>query len=301
MADAHPSNRLARGVPTRRRDRRLLFVIMLMMSATGCRNGEMPLAGIPGLDDIIRAPGDDGARNRPPDHLIPLYEWYSAARGDHFTTSDPDWAGEPGIERAGYRLVRIAGYVFDPARPQPQNTIPMVSWYSPGRGDNFLTTQVNNYEPEYRRVRLEGYVFAQSYAGTVPLHRWYNRERTDNFTTTSPFWQGAIGEARQGYVKSRVAGHLYPPPPAEGDAVAFGWGSTRATGIRPLLVIHQDLATHRVQRDAAWFEELIFGERRATHPATVPVHTWWNADTRRSIATTHADWAGQAADRRAPE
>lgn len=52
---------------------------------------------------------------------VPLSRWFSEARGDHFTTTLPDWIGRPGDTRAdhdGYRFVRLEGWV-------PQWTIPL--------------------------------------------------------------------------------------------------------------------------------------------------------------------------------
>jgi hypothetical protein len=50
-------------------------------------------------------------------NLIPLVTFYSAARGDYFTTSDPAWTcGAFGTcsVGSGYRFIGIAGYVHRP-------------------------------------------------------------------------------------------------------------------------------------------------------------------------------------------
>ncbi len=87
---------------------------------------------------------------------VPLFSWYNPERGDNFATTDPRWAIDPARivwngeqiaessrppNRDGYRLYRLEGYIYDPKRPQPANTIPLYSWYNAARGDNLATTK----------------------------------------------------------------------------------------------------------------------------------------------------------------
>ena len=161
---------------------------------------------------------------------IPLYSWYSAELGDNFATSDPEWAGQVGSsrvmgDRANYHFVRVEGYVFDPNGPQPAGTIPLYSWWSPDRGDAFLTTdpqwagnpgdrKVSGVE--YRFDRLEGFVYAADGPrprGTTPLYSWYSDARGDNFATTDARWAGRPGETKahgpgSGYRFVRIEGYL---------------------------------------------------------------------------------------------
>lgn len=106
-----------------------------------------------------------------PAGTVPLYAWYNASNGDHFSTTNPAWAGSPGDTRGGYVMQSISGYVHDPARPQPANTLPLYSWFSPSRQDNFMTTDVgwvgtpgvSTRPPDYIAVRLEGYLEQGAY------------------------------------------------------------------------------------------------------------------------------------------
>jgi hypothetical protein len=87
---------------------------------------------------------------------VPLFSWWSDDRGDNFATSDPRWRMDPRLivrERSGehiangprtpdgiHTLYRLEGYLFDPKRPQPSGTVPLFSWWSDTRGDNFATS-----------------------------------------------------------------------------------------------------------------------------------------------------------------
>lgn len=122
-----------------------------------------------------------------PSGTVALWSWFSSERGDNFLTSDPRWASNPASVRwagesianprtqEGYTQYRLEGYIYDPRRPQPPNTRPLWSWFHPGRGDNFHTTDPrwgiplatvrwvgNNIEgvdrDGYRLYRLEGFV-----------------------------------------------------------------------------------------------------------------------------------------------
>ncbi len=122
-----------------------------------------------------------------PAGAIALWSWFSPARGDNFSTSDARWASNPAEARwagehlanqrtqDGYTQYRLEGFIYDPRRPQPPNTRPLWSWYHPGRGDNFHTTDprwgiplssvrwvgehIEGVDRDgYRLYRLEGFV-----------------------------------------------------------------------------------------------------------------------------------------------
>jgi hypothetical protein len=101
-----------------------------------------------------------------PPGTVPLYGWWSLSRGDNFATTDPGWAGNPGDSRPpDYDFVRLEGYVYSPDAPQPPGTVPLYSWWSLSRGDNFVTTDPawagepgDTVPPDYDFVRLEGYL-----------------------------------------------------------------------------------------------------------------------------------------------
>ncbi len=77
--------------------------------------------------------------NPPPAGTVPLYGWYSSTYGDGFTTTNPAWAGVRGDRRRPYVSQGVLGYVYDPALARPANTLPLYSWFSPSRSDNYLT------------------------------------------------------------------------------------------------------------------------------------------------------------------
>ena len=132
--------------------------------------------------------------NKPqPLGTVPLFSWWNANRADNFTTSSSFWTvdvnsltwdGEnvtsnENSTKEGYSLYRLEGYVFDPSKPQPPNTIPLFSWWNAKRTDNFLTSNpawnispnsisssgeilnpnnINKIEG-YQVYRLEGYIY----------------------------------------------------------------------------------------------------------------------------------------------
>ena len=87
------------------------------------------------LDGEVMHP--DAAR---PSGTVPLQSWWSAERQDNWTTSDPAYADRPRTIGPDYRPYRVEGFVFDPRGDQPDNTLPLHSWYSRVRADNFLTS-----------------------------------------------------------------------------------------------------------------------------------------------------------------
>ena len=129
-------------------------------------------------------------RGTRPSGTLPLYSWWNPERQDNFLTSDPHWSMDPstirwsgenianGRVQEGYSLYRLEGYIYDPKRPQPPGTLPLFSWWSSERADNFATTNprwgipvgdirwsgehITNgiVRDGYALYRLEGYVQA---------------------------------------------------------------------------------------------------------------------------------------------
>lgn len=163
--------------------------------------------------------------------LLPLGTWFSQTRTDHYSSSNPARGSTIGRRNtdgggSGYELVRIEGRVFNPDRPQPPGTVPLYSFWHPGRRDNFQTTDPRWTGSEtrdgYRRFRLEGYVFDRPRLGTIPLVSLWNPSTTDNATTTDPRVPLALRGAPDGALPSlsgyrvyRIEGYVYPP---EADA-----------------------------------------------------------------------------------
>jgi len=134
----------------------------------------------------------------------PIISWWSRERKDNFATSDPFWGGPLGVRRSpDYTAYRLEGHVLQAAIPG--RTIPLFSWYSQSRGDNFITsdprwaqTRGGGMSEGYRFVRLEGHIFDPARAqppGTRVMDSSWSRTRGDNFASTDPRWVGARGTA----------------------------------------------------------------------------------------------------------
>ena len=99
-----------------------------------------------------------------PADTVALYGWFSDSRGDHLLSSQPYWAATtPGTVRDGYRFLRKEGYL--PVAPSGRANVPLMSWWSASREDNYATTMpdwsgsAGDSREGYARYRLEGYVF----------------------------------------------------------------------------------------------------------------------------------------------
>jgi hypothetical protein len=105
-----------------------------------------------------------------PSGTVRLFSWYSRERGDNYATTHPRWAYWDGGGRSrepNYEFVRLEGYLFDPSRPQPTGTIPLYSWYSEPRMDNWTSAAFEHegragsgLNPDYGPPRLMGYVYS---------------------------------------------------------------------------------------------------------------------------------------------
>lgn len=145
--------------------------------------------------------------------LIPLHSWWSGSNQDHLCTSDSRWAGSTGKKKDAYRYYRHEGYIYAPSGPQPPNTMPLYRWWSPGRKDQFTTTNPSwkgvpgQSKSGYRFVRLEGYVLKSSGSGRLPLKSYWSAKRTDNVATADSAWEK---ESRRNpdYRSFRIEGYL---------------------------------------------------------------------------------------------
>lgn len=146
-----------------------------------------------------------------------LLHWFSGDRVDNFLTSDPRWSGRVGDLVDGYRLVRVDGQIFDPRGTRPPGTLPLYSWFSAERQDNFITSDPRwSMDPStivwdgenianglvqdgYSLYRLEGYIYDPKRPqppGTLPLFSWFSGTHSDNFATTDPRWGIPVGDVR---------------------------------------------------------------------------------------------------------
>lgn len=160
------------------------------------------------------------AQTGPNPHRL-LAHWWSPSRGDNFTAADPAWSGCASDVRDGYHWVGDIGRVFNPNMRPADGLVPLHHWYSPTRGDNFLTTDPQWYgqrgdvrSPDYLHVGMVGYIYAPDRpapAGAQPLWSWWSPSRGDNFATTDPAWSPASGgERRPDYRYYRLEGYLLP-------------------------------------------------------------------------------------------
>jgi hypothetical protein len=137
---------------------------------------------------------------------VPLKLYYSDARGDNFTTATAQ--GEADAKGAGYRYVRVEGYLF--ATQQP-GTVPLKLYYSDARRDNYTTATASGERAAqgagYRYVRVEGYLYPTQQSGTLALKNYYSDRRGDNFTTATA--QGESDASGAGYRFALVEGYLF--------------------------------------------------------------------------------------------
>jgi hypothetical protein len=123
------------------------------------------------------------------------------------------------------------GYSFK-VRPSDNRTLgnalckelslaPLVQYYSPVRGDNFVTATPAGVESvgqevekiinaKYFKVRTEACVFSQQQPDTVPLNLYWSESRKDNFVTATA--AGAKSATDAGYAFIRVEGYVYSSP-----------------------------------------------------------------------------------------
>lgn len=116
-----------------------------------------------------------------------LCTWYSASRGDHFTTTADSPHFKPYIENPAeaeqlpeigtikdannkYELVRVEGRIFSSGCPQPPNTVPLYSYWDGASKNNILTTATSIAgNPELKSYRLEGYIYKNPASEPIAL------------------------------------------------------------------------------------------------------------------------------------
>lgn len=149
-----------------------------------------------------------------------LSGWWSGGYGDNFATRDLNWRGCAGATRSpDYGWVRVEGRLFTTG--SNSGTLPLYHWFSPGRQDNYVTTDPawagstgSTHTPDYQFVRTEGFIYSPDQtppADSLGLYTWYSPSRGDYFTTSHPTWVGRPGDTRSpDYVCQRVEGYLLP-------------------------------------------------------------------------------------------
>lgn len=138
----------------------------------------------------------------PPDRrTFELHSWYSPGREDNHATTNPDYNRSLTTQVGpDYNHTRLEGYIIPPDETGDlRSMVPLHSWWSQQRGDNFTSTDPRyvtptqpQVDPDYRHYRHEGWLFspqAPQPAGTVPVHSWWSPGRGDNFLTSNPSWR----------------------------------------------------------------------------------------------------------------
>lgn len=158
-----------------------------------------------GYQPVYRPNGMIGAifRTKQPG-TVPLYQYFSASRGDYFATSSTQ--GMQAAMASGYELRGVEGYVFADV---PYSMLG--SWWSVLREDN-LTTAVDSPLAEvadnsgYLYSGFEAPVFKYPVQGTVPLDNFWNGARADHFLLSNDASRSDALSA--GYYYLRTEGHV---------------------------------------------------------------------------------------------
>ncbi len=159
----------------------------------------------------------------------PLKTYRQGAGNDTFAVATP--LGEQAAQAAGYRPVRIEGYLFSHPRP---GTVPLKLFSHRGstpatavrlpdriaamhqcRLSDDLTAATPAGEREalaagYEFVRVEGYIYPNRQPGTVPLKLFWHIGRNDNLTTATA--EGEREALAAGYQFIRIEGYVFPGP-----------------------------------------------------------------------------------------
>ena len=221
---------------------------------------------------------------------VPLYGWYSAGRGDYFTTSDAAWAGTPGAVKSGYAFPAGRGRRVPTSAPRPPDTRPLYLWYSATRGDNFTTSDPRwagtpgAVQSGYAFVSVQGYVHSSGLAGTIPLRSSYKGSVEDNRATSNPIATPA------GYSFYRTEGYLTPPADDQPQLTPgiFGYEKAKFVGNVPLLVIlykSPPNTSFAANRPKAHFDDLIFGGPQNLQPN---LKSWFASNSSGKLNVTKA-------------
>ncbi len=259
------------------------------------------------LDDVYYDQLIFGKDRRSQEGTIPLTRWVSPGRGDHFTTSDPEWSGtQPAWpkRREDYRFTRVEGFIFPPDEEPPEGTVPLDLWWNDEKKDHFSTTNIHSpFLPlGYRRLRTLGFIYDPTFRrppdGTLPLHNWGNTERQDFFTTTHPGWHGNPGDERSpGYIYRRLEGYVQSQPSPETVALV-GWYSPGREDNLIATGIHGGVDTRSPDYYFDHLEGRVFHPGRPRPAGTVPLFNWWHANKQDNFLTTDHEWGGELGTQR---
>lgn len=139
---------------------------------------------------------------------------------DYYTTTDPAWTCIVvreciALPDPAYRAVGLVGYVFNPKRPQPPGTVPIVNWYSAALNDHFLSSDPQAWREGYVFTGIEGYVNTSPTPDGVELVNFYSGKMADNATlnpnTPYTFFVGTNMADQGVYARIRTEGYLVGP------------------------------------------------------------------------------------------
>lgn len=217
---------------------------------------------------------------------IELHQWFHEESRDSRITSDRNWIGSKSEIKEGYRWVGIAGMIISPNQPQPPDTRALYTWYSPSRND-YRTTTANDWipssstdtrpDPDYRFVRLEGYVYSKPYAGTLPLYNFWNQTLEDNHLTTKALPDDIYVEVPQSsrfsfesYRIFRTEGYIVSPPISKLNheiESKFGIGNVKynnrngvVQGTAKVLVLLSDYSDVPMRHLETYWNNLLFND-----------------------------------------
>ena len=279
----------------------------------------------------------------------PLYNWWNRHREDNFATTYSGWNAQKISHKDDYSYFRMEGLVYALDDSRPSSTIPLHSWWSPTRKDNFLTSNPSwsgeagdSKIPDYKFVRTEGYIHSPDLPQpqeTVPLYSWWNPEREDNYITSDPAWNPNIIEEDQknGYRFVRLEGYLNNLPvfnydkdiPDEGLAI---WHVLLDRKKIPRVIpgVNLSIPPNKIEL-TSWYS-LARGDNYTTtkpewnwktneskHPDyelvrtfayidaistgddTVPLYSWWSPSREDNFITTNPNWHGERGDVKHPD
>jgi hypothetical protein len=136
----------------------------------GCGSSHLPDYDPQIVEGMIFSPDEP----QPPG-TVPLYHYWSAGGDDAWSDNHVTTAPSNSIAD-GYDLVRLEGYIYNPALPQPSNTIALYTWY--GTDGDFYRDHLTTTNSGLRSLaglnydaspRLEGYISTES-AEVCPVH-----------------------------------------------------------------------------------------------------------------------------------
>lgn len=162
-----------------------------------------------------------------PNDRVALKLYWSAARGDNFTTATA--TGEADAAASGYSFARVEGYAF---REQQAGTVPLKLYWSAPRGDNFSTAtslgESQALSAGYQFARNEAWVYPDQRPGTVPLKNYWSAAREDNFQTATAAGEQHARDA--GYGFAWIEGYVFPADAAASPSLPQSLGCFKDQG-----------------------------------------------------------------------